>query len=197
MPYDCTDMKNLHCSPLKLYDYFMSGPASCLDSHPCRFGIQGFDLFGSNLQRVVRCRGSSTARTCGQPEAPTPDGSGPGALDQAQGQRLEEVLKLLKSSQGEDAVISLGINYSEMHDSSACIARNGEVLFAAAEERFSRLKHDARFPELAIRACLDFAEVQPRNSIMSVSGGRRHRRLSATTLNAWPSALYPGTMGTS
>jgi carbamoyltransferase len=58
-------------------------------------------------------------------------------------------------------VISLGINYSEMHDSSACIARDGEVLYAAAEERFSRLKHDARFPELAIRACLDFAEVQP------------------------------------
>jgi carbamoyltransferase len=58
-------------------------------------------------------------------------------------------------------VISLGLNYSEMHDSSACIARDGEVLFAVAEERLSRQKHDARFPELAIRACLDFAGVQP------------------------------------
>ena len=58
-------------------------------------------------------------------------------------------------------MISLGINYSEMHDSSACIARDGEVLYAAAEERLSRLKHDARFPELAIRGCLDFAGVQP------------------------------------
>jgi carbamoyltransferase len=58
-------------------------------------------------------------------------------------------------------VISLGLNYSEMHDSSACIARDGEVLFAIAEERLSRQKHDARFPELAIRACLDFAGVQP------------------------------------
>jgi carbamoyltransferase len=58
-------------------------------------------------------------------------------------------------------VISLGLNYSEMHDSSACIARDGEVLFAIAEERLSRLKHDARFPELAIKACLDFAGVQP------------------------------------
>ncbi|HWO28331.1 MAG TPA: carbamoyltransferase, partial [Candidatus Acidoferrum sp.] len=48
-----------------------------------------------------------------------------------------------------------------MHDSSACIARDGEVLFAIAEERLSRQKHDARFPELAIRACLDFAGVQP------------------------------------
>ena len=58
-------------------------------------------------------------------------------------------------------MISLGLNYSEMHDSSACIARDGEVLFAIAEERLSRQKHDARFPELAIRACLDFAGVPP------------------------------------
>ena len=60
-------------------------------------------------------------------------------------------------------MISLGLNYSEMHDSSACIARDGEVLFAIAEERLSRQKHDARFPELAIRACLDFAGVQPQD----------------------------------
>jgi carbamoyltransferase len=58
-------------------------------------------------------------------------------------------------------MISIGINYSQMHDSSACIARDGEVLFAVAEERLSRVKHDARFPALAIRACLDFAGVRP------------------------------------
>jgi carbamoyltransferase len=56
-------------------------------------------------------------------------------------------------------MILVGINYSQMHDSSACIARDGEVLFAIAEERLSRVKHDARFPTLAIRACLDFAGV--------------------------------------
>jgi carbamoyltransferase len=58
-------------------------------------------------------------------------------------------------------MITLGINYSQMHDSSACIVRDGELLFAVAEERLSRLKHDARFPALAIRACLDFARVRP------------------------------------
>jgi len=56
-------------------------------------------------------------------------------------------------------VITLGINYSQMHDSSACIVRDGELLFAVAEERLSRLKHDARFPKLAIQACLDFAKI--------------------------------------
>ncbi len=57
-------------------------------------------------------------------------------------------------------MITIGINYSRMHDSSACIARDGEILFAVAEERLSRVKHDARFPELAIRACLDFVGVR-------------------------------------
>ncbi len=55
-------------------------------------------------------------------------------------------------------MLTLGINYSQMHDSSACIVRDGELLFAVAEERLSRLKHDASFPNLAIRACLAFAK---------------------------------------
>ncbi len=57
-------------------------------------------------------------------------------------------------------MLTLGINYSQMHDSSACIVRNGELLFAVAEERISRLKHDAGFPKNAIRACLNFANVR-------------------------------------
>jgi carbamoyltransferase len=60
-------------------------------------------------------------------------------------------------------VITLGLNYSQMHDSSACIVRDGELLFAVAEERISRTKHDARFPQLAIQACLDFARIRPRD----------------------------------
>ncbi|HET7259337.1 MAG TPA: carbamoyltransferase [Candidatus Acidoferrum sp.] len=57
-------------------------------------------------------------------------------------------------------MITLGINYSQMHDSAACLVRDGEVVFAVAEERISRAKHDARFPQNAIRACLDFARIK-------------------------------------
>jgi carbamoyltransferase len=57
-------------------------------------------------------------------------------------------------------MLTLGINYSQMHDSAACVVRDGELLFAVAEERISRLKHDAGFPKNAIRACLDFAQVR-------------------------------------
>jgi len=56
-------------------------------------------------------------------------------------------------------MITLGINYTRMHDSSACVARDGELLCAVAEERISRMKHDARFPRLAIQSCLDFARI--------------------------------------
>jgi carbamoyltransferase len=57
-------------------------------------------------------------------------------------------------------MITLGINYTRMHDSSACVVRDGELLFAVAEERLSRLKHDASFPRLAIQSCLDFAGIR-------------------------------------
>jgi carbamoyltransferase len=40
------------------------------------------------------------------------------------------------------------------HDSAAAILRDGVLLAAAQEERFSRVRHDAEFPENAIRYCL-------------------------------------------
>ena len=40
------------------------------------------------------------------------------------------------------------------HDSAAAIVRDGEVLAAAQEERFTRKKHDSGFPENSIRYCL-------------------------------------------
>src|SRR5438552_19000048 len=47
----------------------------------------------------------------------------------------------------------LGIS-AYYHDSAACLTRDGEIVAAAQEERFSRKKHDARFPANAIRYCL-------------------------------------------
>jgi carbamoyltransferase len=41
------------------------------------------------------------------------------------------------------------------HDSAAALIEDGEVVAAAQEERFSRKKHDARFPAHAVRYCLE------------------------------------------
>lgn len=43
------------------------------------------------------------------------------------------------------------------HDSAAVLIRDGEIIAAAQEERFSRRKHDARFPIHALRYCLNEA----------------------------------------
>ncbi len=40
------------------------------------------------------------------------------------------------------------------HDSAAALVRDGEIIAAAQEERFSRRKHDARFPRHAVEFCL-------------------------------------------
>lgn len=48
----------------------------------------------------------------------------------------------------------LGIS-AYYHDSAAAIIENGKVLYAAQEERFSRIKNDASFPENAIKYCLE------------------------------------------
>ena len=55
--------------------------------------------------------------------------------------------------------IILGIN--AFHgDSSACIVRDGELVNAAEEERFRRIKHWAGFPSEAIKWCLHDARIK-------------------------------------
>jgi carbamoyltransferase len=45
------------------------------------------------------------------------------------------------------------------HDSAATLLRDGEIIAAAQEERFTRVKHDARFPVSAIEFCLKTAGI--------------------------------------
>ncbi len=43
------------------------------------------------------------------------------------------------------------------HDSAAALIADGEIVAAVQEERFSRKKHDSRYPERAIEYCLEEA----------------------------------------
>ncbi len=45
------------------------------------------------------------------------------------------------------------------HDAAACIVEDGEIIAAAQEERFTRVKHDQDFPQQAVRYCLAEAGV--------------------------------------
>src|SRR5574337_109870 len=47
------------------------------------------------------------------------------------------------------------------HASAAALVRDGEIIAAAQEERFSRKKHDPRFPQRAVNYCLGEAFIDP------------------------------------
>jgi len=54
----------------------------------------------------------------------------------------------------------LGIS-AYYHDAAACLVRDGEIVAAAQEERFTRKRHDAQFPSHAIDYCLTEAHIRP------------------------------------
>ena len=49
------------------------------------------------------------------------------------------------------------------HDAAAALIRDGELIAAAEEERFSRIKHDSGFPTHAIRFCLEAGGIDARD----------------------------------
>lgn len=56
----------------------------------------------------------------------------------------------------KEYILGISCHY---HDSSACLIKNGEIIAAASEERFSRIKHDNSFPLFAIEFCLHTAKI--------------------------------------
>jgi predicted NodU family carbamoyl transferase len=56
-------------------------------------------------------------------------------------------------------VYTLGVS-CYYHDAAAALLRDGGLIAAAEEERFSRIKHDYGFPRNAIQFCLDQAGLQ-------------------------------------
>jgi len=75
------------------------------------------------------------------------------------------------------------------HDSAACIIVDGKIVAAAQEERFTRKKHDARFPSQAISFCLSFANISPVDIEAIVFYDKpfdTFERIIETILHSWP-----------
>ena len=49
------------------------------------------------------------------------------------------------------------------HDSAATLLKDGEIVTAVQEERFTRRKHDSRFPTNAIKYCLNSQNIDLRD----------------------------------
>src|SRR5581483_8707750 len=75
------------------------------------------------------------------------------------------------------------------HDAAACLLREGEIVAAAEEERFSRQKHDSRFPEQATRFCLEAGGTVPDELdyvVFYEKPLRKFERLAATCAATFP-----------
>ena len=46
------------------------------------------------------------------------------------------------------------------HDSAACLVRNGKVIAAVQEERFTRIKHDNSFPIESLKYCINEGDLR-------------------------------------
>jgi len=75
------------------------------------------------------------------------------------------------------------------HDAAAALLQDGMLIAAAEEERFSRVKHDFRFPRHAIRFCLEQAGIQGADLDYVVFFEKPFRKLDRillTTLQTYP-----------
>jgi len=65
----------------------------------------------------------------------------------------------MRSDAHVPATYILGIS-AFYHDSAACLLRDGVIVAAAQEERFTRKKGDAGFPQHAAQYCLETAGIR-------------------------------------
>jgi len=78
------------------------------------------------------------------------------------------------------------------HDAAACILKDGELIAAAAEERFSRKKHDSGFPQLSIDFCLEQAGITIEDLDYGVFYEKpllKFERILMTSLGMYPQAI--------
>lgn len=78
------------------------------------------------------------------------------------------------------------------HDSAAALLKDGELVAASMEERFSRKKHDNGFPDLAVQFCLEHAGITPNDLDYVVFYEKplvKFERILQTAINRFPNSV--------
>jgi hypothetical protein len=103
MPYDCSGKKNLYCSPLKLYDYFLKGLP--VVSTPILEISEFKDLVyvGATAEELAAAVARALEEPPDSPKRALRRDVARTHSTEVQGQRLEEVLELLKTGQRKSA----------------------------------------------------------------------------------------------
>lgn len=88
----------------------------------------------------------------------------------------------------ENDVYILGLSF-DYHDSAAALIKDGKVITAAQEERFTREKQDSSLPVNAIKYCLEFAGISAERLNYVVFYEKpfiKFERLIKTYIGSWP-----------
>ncbi len=90
--------------------------------------------------------------------------------------------------------MSVILGLRDRHDAAAALVIDGQLVAAAAEERFSKIKHHFGFPEQSIRAVLSVAGIQPHQVDVIARNGISLKkslfRLARLPFYTWTPRLY-------
>ena len=79
------------------------------------------------------------------------------------------------------------------HDSAAVLLKDGELIAAAEEERFTRIKHDFSFPDNAINFCMNFAGISRKDIdyvVFYEKPFHKFERILTTTIQTFPKSWH-------
>lgn len=79
------------------------------------------------------------------------------------------------------------------HDSAAALIKDGKIIAACEEERFSRIKHDSSFPKKAIDFCLALAKITTKDLdyvVFYEKPFKKFHRILISTLSTFPHSLF-------
>lgn len=79
------------------------------------------------------------------------------------------------------------------HDSAAVVLKDGALVAAAQEERFTRIKHDENFPKHAVAYCLKEAGITAKDITYVVFYDKpltKFERILITALDVWPRGYF-------
>ncbi len=100
--------------------------------------------------------------------------------------------------QYEVSTLSIILGIRSKHDAAAALVIDGKLIAAAAEERFTKIKHHFGFPENSINAVLSIAGVKPDQvDIIARDGISLHKsvfRLTRLLYLTWAPRLYKGVL---
>src|SRR3989338_7084571 len=92
----------------------------------------------------------------------------------------------------QQSIYILGISCF-YHDSAAALLKDGKIIAAAHEERFTRKRHDEQFPENAVKFCLDFVGINAGDLLAVAFYDKpflKFERILTTYLDTWPKGIF-------